>query len=85
MRALTGHAPRVLAGGTAAWIAAGKALETGFAPALSPAEDVYRRPYEGIDNPREAMQAYFDWEYGLVAQLERDGSHNFFVLASEPD
>jgi hypothetical protein len=71
----------VLAGGTAAWIAAGRALDSGFAPALSPAEDVYRRPYEGIDNPRAAMQAYFDWEYGLVAQLERDGSHNFFVLA----
>ena len=32
----------------------------------------YKRPYEGTDNPREAMQAYLDWEYGLVAQLERD-------------
>jgi rhodanese-related sulfurtransferase len=77
---LTGKKPRLLAGGTAAWAAAGSTLETGFALALSPAEDVYRRPYEGIDNPREAMHAYFDWEYGLVAQLERDGSHGFFVL-----
>jgi len=26
------------------------------------------------------MQAYLDWEYGLVAQLERDGTHGFFVI-----
>ncbi|CKV18274.1 Predicted metal-dependent enzyme of the double-stranded beta helix superfamily [Mycobacterium tuberculosis] len=26
------------------------------------------------------MQAYLDWEYGLVAQLERDGTHHFSVL-----
>ncbi len=83
--ALTNQRPRVLAGGTAAWVAVCNALETGLAPALSPPEDVYRRPYEGIDNPREAMQAYFDWEYGLVAQLKRDGSHNFFVQAPTPD
>jgi rhodanese-related sulfurtransferase len=44
----------------------------------------YRRPYEGTDNPREAMQAYLDWEFGLVAQLARDGTHGFKVLdASE--
>jgi hypothetical protein len=26
------------------------------------------------------MQAYLDWEHGLVAQLERDGTHRFRVL-----
>jgi len=26
------------------------------------------------------MQAYLDWEYGLVEQLRRDGSHGFFVI-----
>lgn len=41
----------------------------------------YRRPYEGTDNPHSAMQAYLDWEFGLVAQLERDGTHFFEVLA----
>ena len=40
----------------------------------------YRRPYEGTDNPREAMQAYLDWEYGLVDQLARDGTHGVFVI-----
>jgi rhodanese-related sulfurtransferase len=40
----------------------------------------YKRPYEGTDNPRAAMQSYLDWEYGLVAQLARDGSHGFIVI-----
>ncbi|MEK1842521.1 MAG: hypothetical protein AAAB17_13630, partial [Pseudomonas sp.] len=46
----------------------------------SPRIDRYRRPYEGTDSPREAMQAYLDWEYGLVAQLARDATHGFFVI-----
>lgn len=37
----------------------------------------YQRPYVGTDAPREAMQAYLDWEDGLIAQLERDGTHHF--------
>jgi rhodanese-related sulfurtransferase len=40
----------------------------------------YRRPYEGTDIDTGAMQAYLDWEYGLVEQLRRDGSHGFFVI-----
>ena len=40
----------------------------------------YRRPYEGTNVDRAAMQAYLDWEYGLVEQLRRDGSHGFFVI-----
>jgi hypothetical protein len=47
---------------------------------LSPQVDIYRRPYEGTDVDPGAMQAYLDWEYGLVAQLERDGTHGFAVL-----
>jgi hypothetical protein len=26
------------------------------------------------------MQAYLDWEFGLVAQLARDGTHGFYVI-----
>lgn len=44
------------------------------------AEGGYKRPYEGTDNGRSAMQAYLDWEYGLVEQLARDASHGFFVI-----
>jgi rhodanese-related sulfurtransferase len=40
----------------------------------------YRRPYEGTDVKEIAMQAYLDWEYGLVDQLRRDGTHGFFVI-----
>jgi rhodanese-related sulfurtransferase len=40
----------------------------------------YRRPYEGTNASRDAMQAYLDWEYGLVEQLKRDGTHGFFVI-----
>jgi rhodanese-related sulfurtransferase len=57
-------------------------LETGDPHALPPrpAAGRYRRPYEGTDNPAAAMQAYLDWEYGLVDQLARDGTHRFFVI-----
>lgn len=50
------------------------------APGLRGPEGRYKRPYEGTDNKAAAMQAYLDWEYGLVAQLERDGTHGFFVI-----
>lgn len=43
-------------------------------------EGRYKRPYEGTDNKAAAMQAYLDWEYGLVDQLARDGTHGFHVL-----
>ncbi len=72
--------PLVLEGGTEAWTRAGRPLEAGDGRGVTPFEDVYRRPYEGTDNPVDAMQAYLDWEFGLVAQLERDGSHGFFVI-----
>ena len=45
-----------------------------------PQTNRYIRPYEGTDNPHEAMQAYLDWEYGLVGQLAKDGTHGFKVL-----
>lgn len=40
----------------------------------------YRRPYEGTDVSTGAMQAYLDWEYGLIDQLRRDATHGFFVI-----
>ncbi|GAB6408717.1 rhodanese homology domain-containing protein [Pseudomonas sp. MHK4] len=80
VEALTGKAVFLLKGGTAAWIAAQLPLEEGESHLASPRIDRYRRPYEGTDNPREAMQAYLDWEFGLVEQLARDGTHGFFVV-----
>jgi rhodanese-related sulfurtransferase len=56
------------------------ATGTDGAPTPRGPEGRYKRPYEGTDNAEAAMQAYLDWEYGLVAQLERDGTHGFFVI-----
>jgi rhodanese-related sulfurtransferase len=70
----------VLAGGNAAWFAAGFEGESGETRLATQRTDRYRRPYEGTDAPPEAMQAYLDWEYGLVAQLGRDGTHHFKVI-----
>lgn len=69
----------LLAGGTLAWIAQGLPLEPGETRLASPRVDRYRRPYEGTDSATDAMQAYLDWEYGLVEQLRRDGTHGFKV------
>ncbi|MBH5398720.1 thiosulfate sulfurtransferase [Bradyrhizobium sp. CNPSo 4010] len=58
------------------------ALEVGpplVMPKLDPAHR-YRRPYEGTDVAESAMQAYLDWEYGLIEQLRRDGTHGFYVI-----
>ncbi|MGY4629023.1 rhodanese-like domain-containing protein [Bradyrhizobium sp. USDA 4486] len=58
------------------------ALENGpprVLPKLDPAHR-YRRPYEGTNVAQAAMQAYLDWEYGLVEQLRLDGTHGFYVI-----
>jgi rhodanese-related sulfurtransferase len=85
---------RVRADMTASWLAQmgwetcvleggyDRALEIG-PPLAIPKPDPshrYRRPYEGTDIKESAMQAYLDWEYGLVEQLRRDGTHGFFVI-----
>ena len=70
----------VLAGGNAAWQAAALPMESGDTALAVPRTDRYRRPYEGTQAGAEAMQAYLDWEFGLVAQLQQDGSHNFQVI-----
>jgi rhodanese-related sulfurtransferase len=71
-----------LTGGTAAWVAAGHALET-ESRWLSQPIDVYKRPYEGTSNARKDMQGYLDWEYGLVAQLANDGVACFHVARDQ--
>ncbi|HAB24227.1 MAG TPA: sulfurtransferase, partial [Pantoea sp.] len=67
----------------AAWRSAGLPTDADEEALLSPAIDRYRRPYEGTDIEPAVMQAYLDWEYGLVAQLDRDGTHGFRVLQPE--
>ncbi|MDY7066069.1 Thiosulfate sulfurtransferase GlpE [Pseudomonas extremaustralis] len=80
VEAITGKPVFLLQDGTTGWINAQLPLEEGETHLASPRIDRYRRPYEGTDNPREAMQAYLDWEFGLVEQLARDGTHGFYVI-----
>jgi len=76
--AAAGRPALVLDGGMAGWGA--RPTQSGEGDPLSAFEDVYRRPYEGTDNAHAAMQAYLDWEFGLVEQLRRDATHGFTVL-----
>jgi 3-mercaptopyruvate sulfurtransferase SseA len=80
LQALTDAEVLVLAGGNAAWVKAGLELEKGASHLASPPLDRYKRPYEGTNVDMAAMQAYLDWEFGLVEQLGKDGTHHFWVL-----
>jgi len=53
---------RVLAGGTRAWAAAGRPLESGATRLLDEADDVILKPYE---RGREGMVRYLEWEEEL--------------------
>jgi rhodanese-related sulfurtransferase len=79
-QALTKADVVVLEGGNGAWLAAGLELEKGPSHLASPPLDRYKRPYEGTSVDPAAMQAYLDWEFGLVEQLGKDGTHHFWVL-----
>ncbi|MCZ6481843.1 MAG: rhodanese-like domain-containing protein, partial [Alphaproteobacteria bacterium] len=73
---------RVLAGGTAAWRQAGLAMTEGFENLADETEDIFWRPYERDERDGEveaAMNAYLDWEIGLVDQVERDGGADFSI------
>jgi rhodanese-related sulfurtransferase len=80
LRAASGVRTLVLTGGTAAWRDSGLPLSPGPERLTIAPADVYKRPYEGTDNARSAMQSYLDWEFGLVEQLARDGTHGFTVV-----
>lgn len=75
LAAHTGRDVRAIAGGTAAWAAAGLPVEAGDAGVLTGDDDHWYSPYAHRDlTLRNAgFRAYLDWELGLVAQLEREG------------
>jgi rhodanese-related sulfurtransferase len=68
---------RVLQGGTSAWIASGMPVESGTQRLTCEANDVWYKPYEQRERPRQAMQEYLTWEVNLVQQIERDGDARF--------
>ena len=69
-----------LSGGNQAWIQSGHATQQGESYLASARIDRYKRPYEGTQNSQQAMQAYLDWEFGLVDQLNKDSTHGFKVV-----
>jgi rhodanese-related sulfurtransferase len=75
--AASGRAVTVLAGGTAAWRAAGYAIETGDTHHADDADDAWYRPYDRKAGVEAAMKDYLSWEIDLVAQIERDGDARF--------
>jgi rhodanese-related sulfurtransferase len=77
LRALTDRPVHVLAGGTAAWAAAGLAQAEGRERMADKADDVALRPYDRDDGIEDAMREYLSWEIELVRQIEREGTVRF--------
>lgn len=78
----TDRSVRVLAGGTAAWRAVGLPLVTEITEPVHPFEDLWLTPYYAKDR-FAAFREYLDWEIGLVAQLERDGTSRFRIFPAD--
>ena len=68
---------KVLAGGTAAWRAAGMPVETGETVMWEANDDVYYKPYDRKSQVEQAMQDYLDWEVALMEKIARDSDVRF--------
>ena len=69
---------KVLAGGTAAWKAAGLPLETGMGPLASEPDDIAVSARDRPPAERERyMREYLAWEVDLVNQIARDTDCRF--------
>ncbi|MDR6213775.1 rhodanese-like domain-containing protein [Paracidovorax wautersii] len=82
LAARTGRDVRALSGGTSAWVAAGLPVAQGDAGVLTGDDDHWYSPYAHRDlQLRDAgFHDYLDWELGLVAQLEREGTTGIRLL-----
>ena len=79
-RGLTRAPVEALPGGTAAWVAGGGALVADRSyPPDEACVDFYLRAYDRNSGVQAAMQAYLDWEVGLVDEIGRDGTVAFGV------
>jgi rhodanese-related sulfurtransferase len=77
--ALTKLPVRALAGGNAAWLAAGYPFSA-EAKMADEAVDQWRKPYERSGDTKAAMQEYLAWEIDLLPRIARDGSLRFDPL-----
>jgi rhodanese-related sulfurtransferase len=67
---------RYLAGGNAAWEAAGLAFSTEPRLASEPL-DAWLKPYERAGDTKAAMSEYLAWETDLLPRIARDGTARF--------
>jgi rhodanese-related sulfurtransferase len=82
---LTRGAVRYLAGGNAAWHAAGHPLTAEDADMADDPVDVWFKPYERPGGAADAMAEYLSWETDLLAGIERDGTCAFVRSGSMTD
>jgi rhodanese-related sulfurtransferase len=75
-QALVSVPVRFLAGGNAAWRAAGYELSAEPLLADEPV-DQWRKPYERAGDTKAAMSEYLAWEIDLLQRVERDGLLKF--------
>ena len=74
---------KVLAGGTAAWKAAGLPLETGMGPLASEPDDVALSARDRPADRERYMREYLAWEIDLVNQIARDSDCRFRLAPAE--
>ena len=79
--AVLGRPVHFLAGGNAAWQAAGQPFST-QAKLADEAVDQWRKPYERGADSEAAMREYLAWEIDLLPRVERDGSLKFFCFSA---
>jgi len=67
-------------GGTPAWAKAELPLAEGMPLALCTEDDIWYKPYTDVNAKPEAMMGYFDWEFGLVENIMKDGDAHFALM-----
>jgi rhodanese-related sulfurtransferase len=69
----------VLEGGNAAWIGAGRPVESGVERATTERDDVWYKPYDHRSdyNYRQHARDYLAWEVALLEQVKRDPNIRF--------
>ncbi len=80
MAARTSTPVKVLSGGTAAWAAAGFALQEGATNMASAADDIRLRAREQSQDREAAMRRYLAWELDLVNQMASDEDQRFRLV-----
>jgi rhodanese-related sulfurtransferase len=69
----------VLEGGNAAWVASGRATESGVERATTTRDDVWYKPYDHASDYEKHARDYLAWEVALIEQVKRDPTIRFHL------